>query len=107
MGQMAFDLRPPEPRPPAQAHSDTSTAAAEEIAPKAVRLRGVVLAFIKGAGGATDEEISTGTGLPPNTSRPRRVELVDMGLVRDSGTRRKTASGRSAVVWTINQGDER
>ena len=32
--------------------------------------------------------------------RSRRAELVEQGLVKDTGERKKLASGRSAVVWT-------
>lgn len=31
--------------------------------------------------------------------RSRRAELVDQGLIKDSGAREKLESGRSAVVW--------
>jgi hypothetical protein len=31
--------------------------------------------------------------------RSRRAELVDRGLVKDTGERRKTWSGRNAIVW--------
>ena len=53
-----------------------------------------------GADGLTDEEMLAAVQLAPSTGRPRRIELVQRGLVRDSGNIRKTASGRSAVVWT-------
>lgn len=33
--------------------------------------------------------------------RSRRAELVELGLVQDSGSREKLASGRSAIVWTV------
>ena len=32
--------------------------------------------------------------------RSRRAELVEQGLVKDTGARKKLESGRSAVVWT-------
>lgn len=51
------------------------------------------------AGGLTDEEISTVTGLELNTSRARRVRLRDDSKIIDSGQRRLTASGRKAIVW--------
>jgi hypothetical protein len=89
-------------KPPAQVHSATSRAAADGIKLLAAGLRGRVLSYIdsRGAEGATDEEIATGTGINPSTARPRRVELANRGLVVKAGTR-KTASGRSADVWTV------
>jgi hypothetical protein len=84
---------------PAQRKSATSVAAAREITPAGNRLRAAVLEFLRGRpAGATDEEIQTGLGMNPSTQRPRRVELVDAGLVVAAGTRR-TASGRKATVW--------
>ena len=56
---------------------------------------------VQGEHGATDEEIQLGLGMNPSTQRPRRVELVEGGWVEDSGERRKTRSGRNAVVWSL------
>lgn len=86
---------------PAQAHSDTSVAAADAIRPSATVIRSRVLRAIVAAGeaGATDEELQDGLVLSGSTQRPRRVELVAQGAVVDSGIRRKTRSGRQAVVW--------
>ncbi len=53
--------------------------------------------------GATDEQIHNALGMPQNTERPRRRELVLMGAVADSGKRRRTMSGRNAIVWEIKQ----
>jgi hypothetical protein len=39
------------------------------------------------------------TRLEPNTERPRRRELVQQGLVEDSGLRRPLKSGKSGTVW--------
>jgi hypothetical protein len=52
-----------------------------------------------GAAGLTDEEIQADLHMQGSTQRPRRVELVRAGLVVDSGLRRRTFAGRSAVVW--------
>lgn len=90
-----------DPAPPAQRHSETSVAAALAIEPAAGTLRAEVLACLRRCGpqGATDEEMQWDMRMGPNTQRPRRVELVDRGLVVDSGLRRRTAAGRRAVVW--------
>jgi len=87
--------------PPHQAHSDTSRAAAEHIESDAAGLRRIVLATIRAAGGhgATDEEVQDRCGMPGNTQRPRRRELEQSGLVRDSGLRRRNRSRLKAVVW--------
>lgn len=49
--------------------------------------------------GGTDEEIQIALHLDAGTARARRVELVRMKLIMDSGTKRKTRSGRPARVW--------
>lgn len=93
--------------PPYQRHSDTSRAAAEAVAPNAGTLRRKLLDFLAGRGGtgATDEESQDALQMPPSTQRPRRVELQQAGLVRDSGRRRKVRSGREAVVWVAAGGN--
>lgn len=85
----------------AQQHSETSVAAAEEIAASAATLRGLVLSYIqiRGEEGATDEEIAAALDMNPSTARPRRVELERAGLIKKSG-RRPTRSGRMATVWS-------
>jgi hypothetical protein len=81
---------------------DTRSEAAKRIQSRLPDLQRQVLSFIVGqdARGATDEEISTGLKMQPDTARARRVELMHAGLVQDSGKRRKTKSQRSASVWT-------
>ena len=90
-----------DPDPPAQRHSPTSVAAAGEIRPVSGRLRQLVLDWLTGqsSDGGTDEEGIAALGLSPSTYRPRRVELVEAGLVIDSGRTRRTYAGRKAVVW--------
>lgn len=86
--------------PPFAKHSDTSREAAESLTNTAT-LRTMVFNAIKlrNGLGATDQELQELLHLPPNVETPRRWELVNLGLVRDSGNRRKTRSGRSAAVW--------
>jgi hypothetical protein len=95
-----IDAEAPGEAPPAQAHSATSVEAAEKVKGCTGRLRRAVLELLRGlADGATDEEMQAALGMAQNTQRPRRVELVRQGLVKDSGRTRLTASRRRAVVW--------
>ena len=79
-------------------HPDTSSDAAVQIKEDTARLRGRVLAALQSCP-MSDQELQTVLGMDPNTERPRRVELVQRGLVRDSGRRTVTTSGRKAIVW--------
>lgn len=80
--------------------SVTSLAAAESMKPASSTYRRLVLQVLRQHPlGLTDEEIVGLTGLNPSTARPRRIELLTMGAIRDSGTTRKTKSGRQATVW--------
>jgi len=84
---------------PFQQHSPTSREAAMKVVTPGT-LRADVLKLITESGGATDEEIQDRLRMNPNTQRPRRRELQQAGLVRDSGDKRTTRAGRYAVVWT-------
>lgn len=62
--------------------------------------RARILAYLEArVAGATDEEIALDLGMPANSLRPRRLELVHMGRVRDSGRKRRLASGNEGTVW--------
>ncbi len=91
---------------PPHVDSDTSRQAAEQIEPSTGRLQGLVLDEIRDSGGhgRTDDELEVVLSLRHQTASARRRELVLKGLVRDSGRRRPTRSGRQAVVWLA--GDE-
>jgi hypothetical protein len=82
-------------------HSATSYAAAVENAAHAGTERRRVFDEIYRCHGATDHELQKNLAMNPSTQRPRRVELVNFGLVRDSGRKRLTPSGRWAVVWDV------
>jgi len=88
--------------PPHQWHSDTSSAAAEAIAPKfGTMTRSVLVELCKYPHGLTDEEAQSIMGMQGNSYRPCRVTLMDRGFVVDSGHRRKTRQRKDAVVWSV------
>lgn len=90
----------------AQLRSKTSVGAAragQDIAPTQRQVVLSVLA-LSGKRGLTDEEIQKVTEMNANTQRPRRVELVEAGLVVDSQRVRNTTFGRPAVVWVAVMG---
>jgi hypothetical protein len=87
-------------QPPHQRHSETSREAAEEIQPKVGHLQGKVFAALRLNPG-TDEELMYRIPMAANTLRPRRRELQLMGLIEDSGYRRKTRAGKYAVIWRV------
>jgi predicted transcriptional regulator len=92
---------------PKYAHgSDTSRRAAESVVPHIGRLQVEILNHIIAAEGATCDELERALGLRHQTASARIHELVKVGLLRDSGTKRRTASGRSAVVWAHVKKDE-
>jgi len=84
-------------------HSGTQTSrdAAADIREHAHKQRARVLAYLasRGALGATDQEIELDLGMVGNSVRPRRGELLESKCIADSGTTRKTLSGRKATVW--------
>ena len=92
----------PEPiRAPFARDSDTSKAAASAIGPRAATQRERVFCFIRARGdnGATDAEGETALGMMAPSYTPRRGELAQVGLIRDSCERRPTPSGHKAAVW--------
>ena len=93
-----FDL--PEPLKYVRG-SETSLEAAIAAEPNAGTQRRRVLDKMREflSTGLTDHEMQYLLHLNPSTQRPRRVELVKAGLVKDSGNTRLTPSGRRAVVW--------
>ncbi len=81
--------------------SDTSEAAAVSMSGHAPTLRTRTLLEItaRGSMGLTCAELEDRLTLRHQTASARVWELRQMGLLVDSGQRRRTASGRSAVVW--------
>lgn len=80
---------------------NTSTAAYDSILPHVSRLADLVHTMIvsRGVRGATCEECEVELKIKHQTCSARITELKDKGLLRDSGRRGQTSSGRSAVIW--------
>lgn len=93
-------------QPPSAKGSGTSLAAAESMKETASTLRSKVLEAIRKSEGLTTDEVEILLGLNHQTASPRMWELHKRGLIGDSGNRRKTRSGRMAVVYRAITQDE-
>lgn len=94
---------------------DTSRQAAASLKGDKIReTQRQILNVLERFGPSCDEDIQTYfrqlaslEGWPPQSPsglRSRRAELVDAGLVIDSGERSRTSSGRQTIVWTLSGG---
>lgn len=69
-----------------------------------------ILRALEEKGAMTDEEIARAVSpiilgdASPSGLRTRRSELVEQGLIVDSGRRKRLSSGREAVVWVSAKG---
>ena len=59
----------------------------------------VLGAIVDMGSGVTADEVAELLGRSVLAVRPRVSELYDIGLIRDSGERRRNASGINAKVW--------
>lgn len=89
-------------------HPETAQEAAKAIRLRSGTQRATVLlellqADLKTWHGMSDEELQRTLRMGASSERPRRVELVRMGFVVDSGKRVPTMSGMEAIVWTITE----
>ena len=81
----------------------TSHDAARSLSPAKLRdSQKAVLGHFRKFGPMTDTDlVNLYVGSPQSRSglRTRRSELVDRGLVEDTGARKKLPTGRNAIVW--------
>lgn len=92
------------PHVPGHRGIDTSIEAAEAIEMSAGHLQRVALRAIRAAGsrGLTTNELVAAVGIHRDSLQPRTTELRALGLIRDSGARRRNANGKNAIVWVAN-----
>ena len=83
--------------------SGTSQESAQRIAPQVKGLRAKVLASLSNHGPATPDETAERLGLSILSIRPRFSELKEIGLIEETGKRRRNDSGHSAEVWRAVQ----
>ncbi|HEV2123450.1 MAG TPA: hypothetical protein VGW38_11840 [Chloroflexota bacterium] len=90
------------PNAPGHRHVETSVAAADALAPRLGRLQRMAQATIRDAGarGLTADELAARLEMDRWSIQPRTSELRRKGLIRDSGQRRRNATGKLAIVWT-------
>ena len=91
---------------------DTSWEAADSIT-EIPRRQAEVLQIIEMLGPICDYDLQLAhrmvDGLMPQSPsglRTRRSELVALGLVVDTGDRKRLPSGRRAILWDIRPGEE-
>ena len=84
---------------------DTSRDAAEEVTPHIRELQIKVLEFAREHGaGFTDVDLNQHFGTTSSTYRTRRSELVDKGLIEDTGDRVALGGrGRRHALWRITE----
>lgn len=90
------------PDAPGYVDRDTSFEAAIRIEPTAGSLRFLILNHIRRTAAATCDEIEVDLELRHQTASARVRELFLLGFVVDTGERRRTRSGRRAIIWAAS-----
>lgn len=97
-------------RDPRTSHDAAKTVTAS----KTSRMRAAIAKLLHHYGPMTDEVLlrryaelvsknpTAGLNASDSSVRTRRSELVEMGIVRDSGRRDLTSSGSLATVWSLS-----
>ncbi len=81
-------------------YTDTSQEALATIKPKIKTKRELVFLLLK-TQSLTNYQISDELEMPLSSVCGRVHELQELNLVKDSGLRRKTPYGKTAIVWKI------
>jgi len=85
---------------------ETSIEAAEAVLPSRQRMKALVYLLLAEKGPQTDEELTSslralGIHAAHSSAGKRRGDLVDDGVVVDSGDRRPNVNGRRMIVWRV------
>jgi hypothetical protein len=95
------DEPPAYPQGPGHRGIDTSINAARQVAPRVGTLQAKALVAIRAASraGLTTIELAARLQVDSASIQPRTSELRRMGLIMDSGRRRRNPSGVGSIVW--------
>jgi hypothetical protein len=88
------------PNAPGYSNPTTSKAAAASMEPHMGRLQKRIYDFLKDKP-STAREVEEILGMRTQTVTARIREMVLAELVKDSGVKRETDSGRKAIVWQV------
>lgn len=81
---------------------ETSVEAADSVNPRIRESQQEVLERLRACGPLTDDQlVERLPRMSPSGVRSRRSELVERGLVRDSGARAFTKSNRKTIIWEV------
>lgn len=100
---MRVETQSTYPLAPGYKDGDTSRQAAAAITPTVARIRDLVADCYLFYGPMTADEVAGRLGLSILTVRPRVTELVKLGIIADTGTRRRNASGHTAKVYELTR----
>lgn len=78
--------------------TDTSMKAAVSMVPRQRALCQACVHYLRENGPATPDEVAKGLGESVLSIRPRITELKRLGMIGDTGQRRRNDSGRIAAV---------
>lgn len=96
--------QPYNPTPRAHKGIDTSEAAAKSLAPSSAVQKKILHLIVQNGGwGKTYDEIVRALAMEKPTVAGRLNDLHTAGLIKDSGVRRETRSGRKARVYVATQ----
>jgi predicted ArsR family transcriptional regulator len=82
-------------------YRETSREAHESIKDQVPTIQERILSAIKSSGGKACFEIEAELELTHQTASAAMSGMNKKGSIVDSGKRRKTASGRNAIVWQV------
>ena len=80
---------------------DTEVAAAHQVSKRVAGKRLQTLQTLFTLMGGTGEQVALAAKMPITSTRPRLTELLEMGLIEDTGRRAKNEYQNNEIVWAV------